>query len=91
MSACLKAGEHGDVFILALGPTATVLAFDLAKHGYRALDLGHFDLQYEHHLRQAKERTHIAGKYNNELAGSFQNGVDDQNYRDSVMLDLSRE
>ncbi len=35
------------LFLLALGPTATVLAHDLAKDGYRALDIGHIDVEYE--------------------------------------------
>ena len=35
------------LFILALGPMATVLAYDLARLGYRALDLGHIDIEYE--------------------------------------------
>ena len=28
-------------FLLALGPTATVLAYDLCKMGYQAVDIGH--------------------------------------------------
>lgn len=35
------------IFIIILGPTATVLAYDLAKAGYRALDLGHFAKDYD--------------------------------------------
>ena len=27
--------------LLALGPTATVLAYDLSKLGYQAIDIGH--------------------------------------------------
>lgn len=34
------------LFILALGPTATVLAFDLCGLGYQALDLGHLGMFY---------------------------------------------
>lgn len=34
------------LFILALGPTATVLAFDLDEAGYQALDLGHLGMFY---------------------------------------------
>jgi glycosyltransferase family protein len=32
------------LFLLRLGPTATVLAFDLCHAGYQALDLGHFGM-----------------------------------------------
>ncbi len=35
------------LIIIILGPTATVLAYDLAKHGYRALDFGHIAKDYD--------------------------------------------
>jgi glycosyltransferase family protein len=33
--------------IIILGPTATVLAYDMAKEGYQALDLGHIAKDYD--------------------------------------------
>ena len=35
------------LILLALGPTATVMAYDLAKLGYQAIDIGHVDIEYE--------------------------------------------
>ena len=46
-------------FIIALGPTATILAYDLANAGYRALDLGHIDIEYEWVLMGAKKKVAI--------------------------------
>ncbi len=40
------------LMLLALGPTATVLAYDLYKAGYQAVDLGHADLAYEGFIRK---------------------------------------
>lgn len=37
-----------DVIVLALGPTATVLAYDLTQAGRQALDLGHLGQFYAH-------------------------------------------
>ena len=37
--------------LISLGPTATVLAYDLCKLGYQAVDIGHIDLEYELYLR----------------------------------------
>ncbi|WP_164743478.1 GT-D fold domain-containing glycosyltransferase [Microbacterium sulfonylureivorans] len=37
----------GSLVIAILGPTATVLAYDLHRAGYRALDLGHISKSYE--------------------------------------------
>ena len=41
--------EHseGRLILLMLGPTAKVLAYQLSQLGYRALDLGHIDSEYE--------------------------------------------
>ena len=39
--------------LISLGPTATVLAYDLSKLGYQAIDIGHADLEYELYLRNA--------------------------------------
>lgn len=60
---------EGKLVILALGPTATILANDLHKNGIRAMDLGHIDIEYEWYLRGVKRRIHIPGKYTNEAEG----------------------
>lgn len=61
--------------ILALGPTATVLAYDIARLNensngdrYQAIDLGHFDVEYEWYIRGATKRTSLEGKFVNEVA-----------------------
>jgi glycosyltransferase family protein len=44
---------NSDALILAaLGPTATVLAYDLCKRGYQAVDIGHISEEYECFLRK---------------------------------------
>ena len=56
------------LFIVALGPTATVLAYDLSVAGYQALDLGHFDIEYEWYKMRAKSKVPVTGKFSNEAA-----------------------
>lgn len=73
---------EGSLLIIALGPTATIMAYDLAKIGYQALDLGHFDIQYECHLRGVSSKAPIPGKYVNEAAEAGQT-VDDSAITDS--------
>lgn len=55
--------------LIAMGATATVLAYDLALAGFQALDIGHIDIEYEWMLAGAGKKTAIANKYNNEVAG----------------------
>lgn len=65
-----KVQEYGKekLILLALGPTATVLAYDLAKLGYWAVDIGHFDLEYEWYKRNTSDKCIIEYKYVNEIA-----------------------
>ncbi len=54
--------------ILAVGMTATVLAYDLAGDEIQALDLGHIDIEYEWYRRNSNTREKIPGKYTNEAS-----------------------
>lgn len=60
--------DKSKLILIALGPAATVLAYDLAKEGYWALDIGHLDIEYEWFLR-GNGATYIPHKYNNEVYG----------------------
>lgn len=70
LDATLKCDKNC-LFILALGPTATALSYDMAKLGLWAVDLGHIDIEYEWYLRGNSNIT-IDGKYVNEVAGGSQ-------------------
>lgn len=52
--------------LLALGPTATAMAYDLYKLGYQTLDIGHIDIEYEWYLMKADTKVAIKNKYTNE-------------------------
>lgn len=60
---------NGELVLIALGPTATVLASEFSKKGIQALDIGHIDIEYEWFLRGAKDRVAIPGKFTNEAKG----------------------
>lgn len=57
-----------DLVLIALGPTATVLAYDLSVAGIRALDIGHVDIEYEWFLQRATKKVAVKGKFVNEVA-----------------------
>jgi len=54
----LRLYDRGTLFVISLGPTATVLAADLCSAGYQALDLGHFGMMYSkaHHYYKREEK-----------------------------------
>lgn len=58
--------DKTSLFLIALGPTATVLASDLCNNGFQAIDIGHLDIEYEWFLMGAKEKTAVKNKYVNE-------------------------
>ena len=62
----IEKNYSGELILLALGPTATILASDFANKNIQALDLGHIDIEYEWFLQGAKERVSIPGKFTNE-------------------------
>ncbi len=67
--------QKDDLIIIALGPTATVLAYDLSRLGFQALDLGHMDIEYEWYIRKDTEKKKIDNKYVGEAEGGAE--VDD--------------
>ena len=66
---CLKQGDSADLFLLAIGPSSGVLAFDLSKKSFQAVDVGHIDLEYEWFLAGQGIRVSVPHKYNNEISG----------------------
>ena len=67
----------GKLILLALGMTATVLAYDLAKLGFWAIDIGHIDVEYEWYKLGVKDKVALKGKYVNEVVGGGENISDD--------------
>jgi glycosyltransferase family protein len=47
--------DKSKLILIAIGPTATVLAYDLSQKGYQAIDIGAFDVDYEWFLRKEVE------------------------------------
>lgn len=73
LEACIKF-DRGHLFLLSIGAAAKPLAYDLFKKGYRAIDIGNMDLEYEWYLRKTKgkiplEKHGIIGQEENQKAG----------------------
>lgn len=63
-----EAIKHGKdrLILIALGPTATIMAYDLAKENFWALDIGHIDLEYMWYLKGDTEKSPVKGRLVNE-------------------------
>jgi glycosyltransferase family protein len=82
-----KKFDKSVLVLLALGPTSTVLAYDLYILGYQAIDIGHIDIEYEWFLRKAKTKIQINNKYVNEVYGKNYNigSVKDIKYYEEIV------
>ena len=69
--------ECHKLILIALGPCAKPLAYELAMLGHRVIDIGNLDIEFEWYLRGAKTKTKIPGKYTSEAIGGRE--VDDIN------------
>jgi len=78
--------EKETLILIALGPTATVLAYDLAIIGYQAIDIGHLDIEYEWFLEGKGKKTIIKYKYVNEvLSGDMVEDINDGCYYNQII------
>jgi len=77
-----------DLVLISLGPTATVLAWDLSQQGIRCIDSGHVDIEYEWMLASATTKMKVAGKNVNEAGVllSEQTTVADATYQRQILL-----
>lgn len=83
---CLKIDKN-KLVLLALGPTATVLAYDLYKAGYHTIDIGHVDIEYEWFLRKATTKIKIEHKYVTEVKEGRTNieDINDSKYQSEII------
>lgn len=86
---CVIKNSNNKLVIIALGPTATVLAYDLFKQGVRALDMGHLDLEYEWFIAGAKEKQLVKNKIVNEVQEKDNiEEINEQKYLESVICKI---
>lgn len=86
----LKNARKSDLILACLGPTATVLAFELCRKGYQVIDVGHFDIEYEWYLRGSRNKEPILGKYTNEAGYKGTDELDDGAYKASIIAKIER-
>lgn len=82
----VKKHSRSKLILIALGPTATVLAYDLARLGFQAIDVGNVDIEYEWFIRGSNKKIKIPGKYSNEVVGGIDvEDIQCKNYETEVI------
>ena len=88
------AREHGKnrLILISLGMTATCLAYDLAKEGFWAIDIGQVDIEYMWWKMGATEKVPIPGRYVNEVNMQMYTDPSDPNdYQKQVVARLCKK
>ncbi len=70
LAESIKFGRES-LALVALGPTASVLAYDLCCEGIQAIDIGHIDVEYEWFKIGATEKVNLPDRAVNEVAGGY--------------------
>lgn len=68
-SAAKRYGKN-KLIIIALGPAASILAYDLAEENYWALDLGHIDIEYSWYGMNSTCKVPVEGKKSAEISAA---------------------
>lgn len=79
------------LILIALGPTATILSYNLSFKNFQAIDIGHTDLEYEWFLRNAQHKIPIENKVVNELGESskvISSTIKDKKYNDEIVYKI---
>lgn len=86
LSMVLFKVSKDSLILCALGMTATVLCYDLARLGYQAIDIGHIDIEYSWYKMGAKHKCAIPGKAVNEVGINNPQQVNvDKKYKQSII------
>jgi len=80
------------LILLALGPTATIMSYDLAKEGFWALDVGHIDIEYMWFLMKAQDKMPVKGRHVNEASEQESLEIPEEfreKYLKSIIVEIS--
>ena len=83
--------KHGkdNLILLAMGPTASILPYDLCRLGYQAIDIGNIDTEYEWYLMGATKKTPVKNKMVYEAgAGVGVGEADDPEYLSQIIAKI---
>lgn len=76
------------LILIALGPTAKVLAYELFLLGYRVIDIGHIDMEYDMFIRNEVTQKKVPYKYFNEINERNPEDCTDSKYLEQILVTI---
>ena len=84
--------DKNQLILIAMGPTAKPLCYELALQGFQAVDIGNLDVEYEWFLRGAIDKIKIPGKYTSEAKGGrLVDDIDDKQYQSQIIAHFKND
>ena len=77
------------LILLSLGPAAKVIGYELFKRGYRIIDVGHLDMEYEMYLRNSVTQIAVPYKYFNEIGARNPEDCTDPAYLSEIIAEIT--
>ncbi len=85
----IKKQSTSKLILLSIGPTASIMPYDLCRLGYQAIDIGNIDTEYEWYLMGATEKTPVKNKMVYEAgAGAGVGEADDPEYLSQIIAKI---
>lgn len=82
----IKKLDKDRLILIALGPTAKPLVYELHRSGYQALDIGHIDPEYEWYLAGATKKIKLDNKHAADILDDSSIGLcEDQDYVSQII------
>lgn len=77
--------DNSYLFLVSLGPTATVIVSDMSKKGFQLVDIGHIDIEYSWFKKGILHKEKIEGKFVNEAGGMDEIDIIDEKYEKQII------
>ena len=93
VKVCKKFGKD-KLILIALGPTASILAFDLARANFWGVDIGHIDIEYMWMLVGAKSKISVKGRSVAEASSNLDLEIDVkdlEHYNSSIIYTINND
>lgn len=89
VSAANRYASRDHLILVALGPTAKAVVYQLFLMGYQAIDIGNLDIEYEWFLKGAIKKDRVPGKYTSEAKGGrIVEGIVDPKYSSQILIEI---
>lgn len=78
-----------NIIFISLGPAAKILAYDLIQEGYRVIDIGHLDSEYEWCKMGVQKKVKLKNKHFAECNDSNISECEDKEYQKQIIFKYS--